>query len=352
MPGKTPLRVLFCRVITPTYVVLERPFTVDSANLPSQTRKPTYLEMAWSSPDSWLTRLFSGDPIAILISFLVTIALPALLHWYFYTTSPRTSHTPTFLLLGPSGSGKTSLVSLLQHRFSANAENESAEASPTRISQVPSTINLLLPLTVPLGSNKYRSENDFEVSEAKSKATKYAVIDTPGHGKLRAEHALAQFSNPSICGVIFMVDSAALDAADITTDDVTRDTAVYLHDTLLALQRRKTKGKAKTDINVLVATNKQDLFTALPPGAIRSKLQDEIEKVRRSKSKGISSVDRDPDQDVDEDDILGGGGEEKFSFKTMEEEYGLTVDVIGGSVRGEEAGKGVNRWEEWIGSCL
>jgi signal recognition particle receptor subunit beta len=71
------------------------------------------LDMGWSSPDSLLTRLFSGDPLVVLIAFLVTIALPSLVHLYFYTQSARTKAAPTFLLLGPSGAGKTSLVSLV-----------------------------------------------------------------------------------------------------------------------------------------------------------------------------------------------------------------------------------------------
>jgi signal recognition particle receptor subunit beta len=69
--------------------------------------------MAWSSPDSWATRLFSGDPWIILLAFVTTLALPVLLHLYFYTSSARTALTPTFLLLGPSGSGKTSLLTLV-----------------------------------------------------------------------------------------------------------------------------------------------------------------------------------------------------------------------------------------------
>jgi signal recognition particle receptor subunit beta len=70
--------------------------------------------MAWSSPDSWATRLFSGDPWIILLAFLTTIALPVLLHLYFYTSGSRTAFTPTFLLLGPSGSGKTSLLTFVR----------------------------------------------------------------------------------------------------------------------------------------------------------------------------------------------------------------------------------------------
>src|ERR1700759_4395438 len=69
--------------------------------------------MSWASPDSWLTRLFSGDPVVIVLALLVTFGLPLLVHLYFYSQSARAKVTPTFLLLGPSGSGKTSLISLV-----------------------------------------------------------------------------------------------------------------------------------------------------------------------------------------------------------------------------------------------
>jgi signal recognition particle receptor subunit beta len=175
------------------------------------------------------------------------------------------------------------------------------------------------------------------------------MVDTPGHGKLRSEQALSQLTNPAVRGVVFMVDSTALESS---TSEVARDSATYLHDLLVALQRRKTgKVKVKTEIPVLLAANKQDLFTALPAGAIKERLQTQLEKIRRSKTRGVTSVDADPDAE-EEDDTLGGGGEDLFSFKLMEEEYGITIDVAGGAVRGEEAGKGVRKWEEWIGSCL
>jgi signal recognition particle receptor subunit beta len=202
---------------------------------------------------------------------------------------------------------------------------------------------------VPLGSNKYRSDNDVSLKE--KQPTRYVLIDTPGHGKLRNEEALSQLRSPVLKGVIFVVDASALDPSDSFS---ARDTAAYLHDTLLALQKRKTgkdSGKAKTDIPVLVAANKQDLFTALPPGAVKERLQAEIERVRLSRSKGLAAVGQEPEADAEEE-ILGGGGEDKFSFALMEEEYGIRVDVVGGAVKGEEAGKGVQRWEEWIGGCL
>ncbi|KAL2423260.1 hypothetical protein ABEF95_001179 [Exophiala dermatitidis] len=303
--------------------------------------------MGWSSPDSWVTRLFAGDPLVGLLAFLVVLALPALLHLYFYTQSARTRIVPTFLLLGPSNVGKTALVTLLQKR---SAELEDAEPAVTRTSQVSWRAPLLLPPSIPLGSDKYRSENDVSLRE--KQPTRYVMIDTPGHGKLRTEQALPQIQSPSLRGVIFVVDASVLDSSD---SPASRDTAAYLHDTLLVLQKRKaanTSAKAaKTDIPVLVAANKQDLFTALPPGAVKERLQTEIERVRVSRSKGLATVGQEPDVDG-EDEILGGGGEEKFSFKLMEEEYGIRIDVVGGAVKGEEAGKGVGRWEEWIGGCL
>lgn len=146
-----------------------------------------------------------------------------------------------------------------------------------------------------------------------------------------------------------MVDSGALDSSDPAA---LRDSASYLHDILFALQVRKTgKGTsvAKHEIPVLVAANKQDLFTALPAGAVKDRLQNEIERVKESRRKGISTVGKEVD---DDEDVLGGGGEEKFSFNLMKEEYGIDIDVVGGAVKGQEAGKGVRKWEEWLGALL
>jgi signal recognition particle receptor subunit beta len=103
---------------------------------------------------------------------------------------------------------------------------------------------------------------------------------------------------------------------------------------------------------VLVAANKQDLFTALPQGAVRERLEVEIDRVRVSKRKGLVTVGEEEGAEVAGEDVLGGDGEEKFSFEILEQEFGIEVDVLGGAVKGEEAGKGVKRWEEWIGGCL
>jgi signal recognition particle receptor subunit beta len=202
---------------------------------------------------------------------------------------------------------------------------------------------------MPLGSNKYRSKNDTSLQDVEKNPTFYKMIDTPGHGKLRLEQSLSHLQNPAIRGIIFVVDSSMLDNSDAA---VLRDTASYLHDVLLALQQRVTGAgstKAKSEIPVLVAANKQDLFTALPAGAVKDRLQTEIERVRNSRTRGLTAAGK--EGFAEDEEVLGGGGEEKFNFKMMEE-YQIEIDVVGGAVRGEEAGKGVRKWEEWIGSLL
>lgn len=69
--------------------------------------------MAWSSPDSVASRLLSGDPIAILVAFLVAVFFPLCLHLFLYRAAVRKPSDPLFVLLGVSGAGKTSLVTLV-----------------------------------------------------------------------------------------------------------------------------------------------------------------------------------------------------------------------------------------------
>jgi signal recognition particle receptor subunit beta len=229
-----------------------------------------------------------------------------------------------------------------------SGKRERPEASPTRASQVPTTTRLLLPSSIPLGSNKYRSKNDASLKDAEKNHVSYNIVDTPGHGKLREEQALAQLQDPTVRGLIFVVDAGALDR---NNPETLTEPASYLHDALLTLQLRKT-GKVgsnvKADVAVLIAANKQDLFTATPPERVREILQTELERVKESRRRGISTVGKEVDDD--DDHVLGGAGEDKFSFETMREEYGIDIDVIGGSVRTAEPG--VQNWEEWIGGLL
>ncbi|KAJ5333480.1 Small GTPase superfamily ARF type [Penicillium brevicompactum] len=300
----------------------------------------------WHSVTGIATLLFDGNLVAIAIAIAFTFGVPVLLHIIFFqaVASPPSSN---FLLLGPSGAARSKVLPRIEE--------------VTRHPHLP-TIYLghrHPPPTVPTGSNRYRSVNDPSLKEAIRNPIRYRVRDTPGHGKLRVSQGLAELSTMAqskdiktrLRGVLFMVDTAAL------VDEATlRDTATYLHDVLLVLQKRAKNGsssKRTTEIPVLVAANKQDLFTALPPGSVREKLEAEIERIRKSKNKGL--LDAADTGLEDEEEILANDEQESFTFKLLEFETGIKVEVVGGAVKGdqeEDFGSGVRRWEEWIGMCL
>ncbi|KAL4986872.1 signal recognition particle receptor beta subunit-domain-containing protein [Aspergillus falconensis] len=306
------------------------------------------------------TKLLEGSPLSIAVAVVITVGVPILLHFIFYRTvaSPLSSN---FLLLGPSGAGKTALLTLLESKsvFATKPKSQS-----THTSQTPTLATIRLPVSIPIGSNKYRSVNDTSLKEAQRNPTKYRVKDTPGHGKLRGSQGLSELLSMSMTkdtksklrGVLFMVDTAA-----IAETETLRDAASYLYDVLLilqkrALQRGKSSAKAAAEIPVLIAANKQDLFTALPPGSVRERLETEIDRIRKSKSKGLMDASADAGESEGEDDILGSYDlKDTFSFKAFEDEIGVKVDVVGGAVKGDdgdEVGAGVRRWEEWVGQCL
>ncbi|EKG10130.1 hypothetical protein MPH_12730 [Macrophomina phaseolina MS6] len=290
----------------------------------------------WYEPDSWVTKLFGPYLSTFLITLVVAFGLPILLHLYIYRHRTPVN-TAAFILVGPSGAGKTSLLTAL----------ETGRPIPTHPSQTSHRSILALPESFVPFSARYRSAHD----PTNAKTRQLALTDTPGHGKLRdaaLAAALAAASNKNLRGVIFLVDAAALaDPAGLS------DAAAYLHDVLLTLQKRYTgsktsKGPAATP--VLVAANKMDIFTALPPGLVRTQLELEIEKVRTARAKGILDVGVSEDSLGEEHEWLGGGGEGKFEFKHMEE-MNVPVEIAAGSVVGED-GPEVKAWWEWIAAQM
>lgn len=135
------------------------------------------------------------------------------------------------------------------------------------------------------------------------------------------------------------------------------ETAEYLHDILLLLQKRHTQSKTSKDpqIPVLVAANKQDVFTSLPAGLAKGKLEEEMARVRQTKSRGLldSGIVMDDDTGADEEsNWLGEYGSKEFKFAQMEE-HGVDISVVGGNIRGEGDDKGVvDEWWSWIGQNL
>jgi len=220
------------------------------------------------------------------------------------------------------------------------------KAAATHTSQTPIAVECSLPVGAIASSDKYRSDND----PTNQMHKKFLLIDTPGHGKLR-HHALENLTNPqNLKGLIFLVDAATLSAGD----EGLRQTADYLHDVLLLLQKRVTgskAAKAMKEIPVLIAANKMDLFIALPAALVKSSLEAEITKVRTSRSKGLldSGIGM-GDAEDEKDDWLGEMGSSSFKFSQMEE-FDVSVEVLGGNVVGGE-GPTVDKWWKWISERL
>jgi signal recognition particle receptor subunit beta len=152
-------------------------------------------------------------------------------------------------------------------------------------------------------------------------------------------------------GIIFLVDAAAAgEEAGLA------EAAEYLHDVLLALQKRYTAAKTSKsprEMPVLVAANKLDLFTALPPNLVRIALEKAITDVRRTKAKGLrdSGVGMGEEDGVeDERDWLGDGGDGAFDFGQMDE-VNVHVQVKGGNVMGAD-GADARDWWEWVAEQL
>jgi signal recognition particle receptor subunit beta len=226
------------------------------------------------------------------------------------------------------------------------------------------TVEANLPPSAVPSSSRYRSENDFE-----SKIRKRILItDTPGHSKLR-HFAFNALESKGLTGVIFVVDAADLTSETAESESTAlRDTATYLHDVLLALQKRYARAtsaaKAK-QVPVLIAANKMDLFTALPANMVRGSLEAELTRLRSTRARGIAGVgkagkgqglaagigeDEFADDHDEADNVLGGTTAGRFEFSNMRE-WGIEVTVAGGSVAGSEDPY-TEKWWDWIAELL
>ncbi|KAL0932271.1 srp receptor beta subunit [Colletotrichum truncatum] len=269
----------------------------------------------------------------ILIGAAIVLLFPILLHFILVKSTPYTT-LPSVLLLGPSGAGKTALLTLFERGDSP---------AMTHTSQRPQTVELT-------ASRDSKTKHSFRNQEDTSGThTKFLLVDTPGHGKLR-NYAMAKLAGGSsdkskLKAIVFMVDAAA-----ISENEVLAPTASYLYEVLLGLQKRAASSKSSkppAPVPVLVAANKVDLFTALPGALVKSSLEAEITRIRSSRSKGLldSGVGIDDVGSEENDDWLGAYGTEKFTFDQLRE-FDVEVDVAAGNVSG--SGPGADKWWAWI----
>ncbi|KAK7408348.1 hypothetical protein QQX98_009496 [Neonectria punicea] len=263
----------------------------------------------------------------IVIGAIIILCAPIILHIILSSSSTYTI-PPTVVMVGPSNAGKTSLLTLFE-RGSSDTE--------THTSQISQSVELN-------ASTDSSSKTSFRNHEATDGTyTKFLLIDTPGHGKLRNSALGKLHRSEKLHAVVFVVDAAALGEQETLAP-----TAAYLYDVLLFLQKRATtSAKSKAAIPILIAANKMDLFTALPSTLVKSNLEAEITRIRASKSKGLldSGVGSDEIGSEEQDSWLGEYGSSKFTFSQLQE-FEIEVDVIPGNVTGD--GPGADKWWWWI----
>ncbi|KAM0256118.1 hypothetical protein ACHAQJ_005205 [Trichoderma viride] len=263
----------------------------------------------------------------VVIGILLLLAGPIIFHLVLSSSSAYTV-PPSVLLLGPDNAGKTSLLTLFER---------GAKAAKTHTSQVSHSVEL----NASTDSATKSSFRNFD--DATGTHTKFLLVDTPGHGKLRNVAMGKLARTEKVKAVVFVVDAAALGEQETIAP-----TAAYLYDVLLFLQKKATsKGKDKASVPVLIAANKMDLFTALPATMVKSHLETELSRIRASRSKGLldSGVGIDDIGSEEQDGWLGEYGSEKFTFQQMNE-FDIDIEVLAGSVLAQESS--VDKWWWWI----
>lgn len=272
----------------------------------------------------------------ILLAIVIILGAPLILHILLSRSSTYTT-PPQILLIGPPSAGKTALLTLLERASLTTAsveEDGSGGGANAAAADIPSTHTSQTAQSVELNAstdstNKHSYRNHDDTSGT---YTKFLLVDTPGHGKLRNVAFGRLERSEKVRGVVFMVDASTLSEHDILAS-----TASYLYDILLHLQQKYKPDKP--NIPLLVAANKMDLFTALPVAMVQSHLEAEITRIRASRSKGLLDSGEKEEEEV-HDGWLGEYGSARFNFGQMGE-FGVDVEVLGGSVVGEV---GVGKW--------
>ncbi|KAI9031357.1 signal recognition particle receptor beta subunit-domain-containing protein [Hyaloraphidium curvatum] len=174
--------------------------------------------------------------LALLVALLVAIAaLAAVL------TRRRRPARDAFLLAGPSGGGKTTLF-----------------------------VKLRYGKAVPCYPSIKENEGTFPPHSSPDVRPLH-VVDLPGHPQLR--FLTSQFL-PIAAGVVFVVDSSSFSKS-------VRETAEALYDVL---------ADPRMPRNLLVACNKQDLWTSWGWERVKEELEKELDSLRATRTASVSTL--------------------------------------------------------------
>ncbi|PFH55604.1 hypothetical protein XA68_17956 [Ophiocordyceps unilateralis] len=313
-------------------------FSLAGLEQPLQRQARTGIDTTMTSFARLVEALMTPSLPVLILGLLIVIGAPVLLHLLVVSSSAAYTVPPSVVLVGPDGAGKTALTTLLERGSLGRGSIQGA--AKTHTSQTCHAVEL----NASTDSSSRRSFRNHD--DASGTHTKFLLVDTPGHPKLRNAAMGSLGRERRLRAIVFLVDAAAL-----AEQDALAPTAAYLYDLLLFLQRRAAaaaKPSARIAVPVLIAANKMDLFTALPAAGVRSRLESEMSGIRASRSKGLLDSGVGMDDVGTEDAWLGEFGSGDFSFEQMRE-FDIDVDVIGGSVMGHGAeGPDVDGWWWWM----
>ncbi|KAF3915423.1 hypothetical protein AA313_de0209286 [Arthrobotrys entomopaga] len=273
-----------------------------------------------------------GFPVSfpiLVISLLAVVLIPILLSLGgVLVPKAKTGPSSVFLLAGPRDAGKTSFLLYLEEKTLV----------ATQTSTAPATIKFS-----PAALEATKSEDGHEDVSGKP----FHLKDTPGHPKLRSTALTNITDTTAPCiGILFMLDSAVLSAQPKLTD-----TVEYLHEILLAIQKRYSVLSETTTsaelIPLLIACNKNDLFTALPSSKISLLLQSELGRMKETKRKGLLNAGAGEDDDEDLERVLGDENSDLITWENLKE-FGVDISVQSGSIKSGS----VDGWKSWLSNCL
>ncbi|KTW25903.1 hypothetical protein T552_03177 [Pneumocystis carinii B80] len=149
---------------------------------------------------------------------------------------------------------------------------------------------------------------------------KLILIDFPGH--LKFYHLFTEIKN--IKGIIFMIDSSSIIK---NADHVVNQFYRVLKD-----------ARSKKIKDILIAANKEDLFTSLPCTRISSIIEEKLLEIVSLRLKGIAEIDKKIDDD-DDDWLLD--SEETVHLNNIK---GFNIVILSGSVKNDH----LSPWINWM----